>query len=224
MSERWQEYFAAQQGRHHSFIEAAAQHWSYNLPLYQRIRRALPPPARVLDVGCGWGLTSLYLAGCGYRVTGVDNDAAIVELARGQADRCASDARFERADAHDLGRFHGGFDLTLSVGVLEHFDREQTVALLREQARCAALVLCVVPTRFTKFSGTITDERIYSLHGLKSLFAEAGLGARIGFGYGDVFSPLHRWVKRLLPHGAYRLLQERFSYAMDIGCIGRNAR
>lgn len=43
---------------------------------------ALPPPARVLDVGCGSGTFAGRLAKAGYQVTALDNNAAAVQLAR----------------------------------------------------------------------------------------------------------------------------------------------
>lgn len=41
-----------------------------------------PPPARILDAGCGDGALSAWLAGLGYRVTAVDADPAAVAVAR----------------------------------------------------------------------------------------------------------------------------------------------
>ena len=50
---------------------------------------------------------------------------------------------------------------------------------------------------------------------------EAGLKIIDNFGYGDIPVGWHKWVKRVLPYGAYRLLQNRCGYAMGIVCIGR---
>jgi SAM-dependent methyltransferase len=47
----------------------------------------LPPGATVLDVGCGWGLSSEVIAYCGADVTAVDINPRFVELVRRRAGR-----------------------------------------------------------------------------------------------------------------------------------------
>ena len=63
---------------------------------------ALPRGARILDVGCGGGWTSLFLTEAGYSVTGYDLVPTNVELARQRADRWGCDVTFEVADMEDL--------------------------------------------------------------------------------------------------------------------------
>jgi len=62
----------------------------------------LAPGAGVVDVGCGSGWTSLFLAEAGYDVVGYDLVPANVELARRRAERWGSSARFEVADMERL--------------------------------------------------------------------------------------------------------------------------
>jgi 2-polyprenyl-3-methyl-5-hydroxy-6-metoxy-1,4-benzoquinol methylase len=62
----------------------------------------LPRGARLLDVGCGSGWTSLFLAEAGYDVLGYDLVPANVELARRRAERWGATARFEVADMESL--------------------------------------------------------------------------------------------------------------------------
>lgn len=70
-----------------------------------------PPPARVLDAGCGTGRIAVHLAGLGYDVVGVDVDASMVRVA--QEDAPTLDWRVVDLAALDLGRL---FDLVLVAG------------------------------------------------------------------------------------------------------------
>ncbi len=73
----------------------------------------------VLDLGCGTGRHSLWLASAGATVTGVDFSEGMLEEARGKPG-----AEAVRFLAHDLGQplpfAAGSFDLVVSGLVLEH--------------------------------------------------------------------------------------------------------
>jgi SAM-dependent methyltransferase len=62
----------------------------------------LQPGARLIDVGCGSGWTTLFLAEAGYEALGYDLAPANVELARERAARWGSAARFEVGDMDAL--------------------------------------------------------------------------------------------------------------------------
>src|SRR5215475_13194069 len=50
---------------------------------HDRFASALPPAARVLDLGCGSGYpVARHLTGHGFRVTGIDSSPAMIALAR----------------------------------------------------------------------------------------------------------------------------------------------
>lgn len=223
MTDRWLQYFDKQGTFGTQWLKAAVTHWCFHEILYGMIQRHCPPPARVLDVGCGPGWSDCYLSACGYDVVGIDNDERLVERACELAARLGVPARFESADAFDLSRHYGQFDLAYSCGVLEHFDREVTVQLLREQAKCAPQVLIQIPTKYTAYTGEITDERIYALNELEVIVRDAGLSIVAVFGYGDVtVTSSQIWMRRLLPRGLWRWLQNR-GFAYSIAVIGKVA-
>ena len=221
MSKRWVDYFEKTVADK-NLLEYAVDHWNYNAQLYYQIKKAVSPPAGILEVGCGYGLSSIYLQECGYHVTAVDNDMEIVNLAKKSAEILNSNFMIEQADAFDLHRYYGIFDLCFSVGVIEHFPIETTIKLLREQKQCARYVIAVVPSKYTKYTGKITDERIYDLSQLKQIFRGAGLADVSVFGYGDIPAKLYTFIRYCLPFGVYRILQNYFSYAMSLGCVGKS--
>jgi SAM-dependent methyltransferase len=73
----------------------------------------------VLDVGCGNGWTSLFLAEAGFDVLGVDLVPCNIELARERAERWRSPARFAVADMEALN-LGGRYDAALVFDALHH--------------------------------------------------------------------------------------------------------
>ncbi len=57
----------------------------WNEAIVSRLVESIPPGSRVLDVGCGYGRTSLPLAEKGYRVDAVDLSPTLVAAARESA-------------------------------------------------------------------------------------------------------------------------------------------
>ena len=58
---------------------------------------ALPPGARILDVGCGSGWLSEYFARLGYKVTGIDISDELIDMARDRVERVPYDVDHETA-------------------------------------------------------------------------------------------------------------------------------
>lgn len=89
-------------------------------------------PGRALDLGCGTGTTSLFLARQGWQVVGVDFALPAVRRARREARRQGLDgsATFIRADVSrpDLLREAAPFDLAVDIGCLHGLTPPQQTA------------------------------------------------------------------------------------------------
>ena len=101
---------------------------------------------RVLDIGCGTGELSLYLAARGHPVVGVDAAPAAIERARRKAADRGFAVEFDVADALDLPEI-GRFDAVVDSGLFHVFDdpeRVRYVDTLRSLLRPGGtlLVLC----------------------------------------------------------------------------------
>jgi SAM-dependent methyltransferase len=220
VTERWKTYFDKHGAFDPKWLKSAVEHWGFHETLYGMIGRHCAPPARLLDVGSGPGWSDFYLGALGYDVTGIDNEPSLVELATLRADRLNVPAHFEVADAFDLSRYYGRYDLVFSNGVLEHFDRHVTVKLLQEQAKCAPKVLIQIPTKHTAQSDGITDERIYRIDELARIVEDAGMRVEARFGYGDLASTgTNLLLRRAMPRAVWRWLQNR-GYAYCIAIVG----
>ena len=79
---------------------------------------------RVLDAGCGTGEQTLLAAGHGADALGVDVSGRAIDRARVNAAERGVTARFEVADALDLGRLGSTFDTVIDSGLFHVFDDE----------------------------------------------------------------------------------------------------
>ncbi len=69
-----------------------------------------------LDLGCGTGTSSLYLASHGWQVTGVDFIPVAIRRARQKAERAHLSAKFYIADVTRLDFLEGPFHLAIDIG------------------------------------------------------------------------------------------------------------
>lgn len=118
-------------------------------------------PARVLDVGCGTGIGSGFLAAAGHRVTGVEVDEAVVEWGRSR--RFADDLDLVAGRGERLAFPERSFDCVIAFESVEHMDAP--VDFLREARRVlrpGGLFLCSVPHCLNDvLNETITETNRY---------------------------------------------------------------
>src|SRR5712692_3204610 len=83
--------------------------------------RAIPGDARIVDLGCGTGQMTLYLARANRLVIGADLTRASLELGAAAALRFRLDrVQFIETDLHRPALRKGSFDVVYSSGVLHH--------------------------------------------------------------------------------------------------------
>lgn len=93
----------------------------------------------VLDVGCGEGAISLYLAERGFTTVGLDSAPAAIELARAEAaGRGLMNASFEVADVTSFTGYDGRFGTVVDSTLFHSIPVESREGYLRSIARAAA--------------------------------------------------------------------------------------
>lgn len=101
---------------------------------------------KILDVGCGMGMSMDYFSRHGAIVKGIDITRDSVKYVnQNRLNAIEADARY-------IPFKDNTFDIVYSIGVLEHF--MQTKAALKEQVRVCkrgGIVIAVVPNLFTPF-------------------------------------------------------------------------
>jgi 2-polyprenyl-3-methyl-5-hydroxy-6-metoxy-1,4-benzoquinol methylase len=98
------------------------------------------PPGPALDVGCGTGDSSIYLAQHGWRVTGVDFVAKPLDKARAKARAAGVAVDFVQADVTHLSRagVGGDFQLIVDNGCLHGMSDGDRDLYVREITAAAA--------------------------------------------------------------------------------------
>jgi len=105
--------------------------------------QAIPGDARIVEVGCGTGQMSLYLARADRQVIGADLCLASLRLGAAAARRFGVDqVTFVETDLHAPGLSPGGFDVVVCSGVLHHTpDPRRAFAKVVELARPGGIVV-----------------------------------------------------------------------------------
>lgn len=80
----------------------------------------LPPGSSILDLGSGWGNTTIELARMGYDVTVLDIDATFVELIEERADKFSLSVDVRRGEFLDVDQLGRTFDAVLFYESFHH--------------------------------------------------------------------------------------------------------
>ncbi|MDD0843088.1 class I SAM-dependent methyltransferase [Pseudomonas sp. Gutcm_11s] len=108
-------------------------------PLLPPLLQGLGAGARVLDIGCGTGATSLAAADISGDCLGIDISAPMLELAQMRAESAGNPARFVCADAQAHDFAENSFDWLISrFGVMFFADPQAAFANLRRGAASGA--------------------------------------------------------------------------------------
>jgi SAM-dependent methyltransferase len=130
--------------------------------------RAIPGDARVVEIGCGTGQMSLFLATADRVVVGADLTRASLELGAAAAARFGlENVRFVETDLRRPGLREGAFDVVYCSGVLHHTpDPGASFAALARLARPGGIVVlglynawARVPHRARRLLGRLTGYR-----------------------------------------------------------------
>lgn len=141
------------------------------------------PNFSILDVGCGVGTISLYLASLGYRVKGLDVSARAIALAQAaQKDIGLSHVQFVRGE---LDHKKEKYDLVTCFEVIEHIENDLQFARdLAAKLRPGGHLLLSTPSRlnflyrigfYQKFDAEVGHLRRYTPTEISQLLQKAGL-------------------------------------------------
>ncbi len=118
--------------------------WREMSLVYKAIRLAgIMPPARILDIPCGTGRLSLFLAEKGYRVIGVDISPTMIEQGKKKLEDSPikQQVKFEVGDGESLSFKDSFFDVGVSLRLFGHLPTENRRNVLKELSRVSRSVV-----------------------------------------------------------------------------------
>ena len=83
----------------------------------------------VLDLGCGTGITTKYIAGLGANVIGIDISSKLIEFARKNSDH--QNIEYRIGDVTDFNLDKKYFDVICLIDIMEHIPRAKIPCLIR---------------------------------------------------------------------------------------------
>jgi SAM-dependent methyltransferase len=142
---------------------------------------------KVIEVGCALGLSSLYLAKRGRKITGIDFSSEMCKLFLDSAEKLGLHVESICADiTSPLPIADNEYDIVWHAGVIEHFSDDEVQFIINENARIAKeCVICMCPNanslayrigkEIAERKGTWKAGRENPKYTLKDVFYLAGL-------------------------------------------------
>ena len=174
----------------------------------EELIKICPPESNVLEIGCGTGVSSLWLAKNGRIVTSIDYTRESVELVKEASKALNINLKVVQCDArYDLPFEEKKFDYIFQAGLLEHFSDEEQIGLLKNWSRYTKNMISMVPNASSlpyRIGKAIMEENetwSWGLeipkHSMAGEFSCAGIAVKKEYSIGT------KWGLRFLPKNHY---------------------
>jgi SAM-dependent methyltransferase len=187
---------------HKPFSDAACHRYLIGMGAVMSL---LPqPPATVLDLGCGTGWTSVFLAQRGYEVTGVDISPDMIFHANRNKQRAQlANLRFAVADYENLS-FGGMFDVALFYDSLHHaVDEREAITAAYRALKSGGICIALEPGRgHAAQAGAFAACRNYGVTEKDMPIGKVfSLGRKAGFRDFRAYPDAAAWVSKFYGYG-----------------------
>ncbi len=154
-----------------SFIENRIKN---KIELIDIVKKYSHTTKKILEVGSGSGITSIFLEQNGYTVTGIDTDPDMIELAASIAEKKKSSALFKIDTIEKLATLNDQhFDTIFSNGVMEHFSDADIINIINHHLLISDYVVVSIPSNYFSDDQRIYgDERFMSADIWRSIFSK----------------------------------------------------
>lgn len=141
----------------------------------ETIRKFTPKKGKILEIACGSGLSSVLMADLGYHVTATDIDQDLLDGMRSKFGSIQN-LKIEKCDMLKADEIYSKeFNSIIHQGVLEHFEDDEIIEILKRQKNIADLIIFDVPNDKRKEKiQEYGNERFLSIEHWRSLIEKAG--------------------------------------------------
>lgn len=164
--------------------------------------------SKCLEIGCGTGISSIWLAKHGRVVTALDYTDESIELINAVSENLGIELRTICCDAtKELPFKEKEFDYIFQAGLLEHFEFDEQISLLRKWKRYGSYMISMIPNassipyRVGKEILENSNKWQYGLeipqHSFAEQFIKAGITVEREYSIGT------DWAQKFLPEDHY---------------------
>lgn len=169
---------------------------------------------KVIEMGCGTGLMAGYLQKLGLDVVALDLSQPVLDYACriAKQSNIISPCKYQQGDILNLEYRKNSFDVSYSNGVLEHFNDEEIIKILKQQMNISKYVIFGIPsTYFDMSEKMLGNERGLTLKEWLTLIDKAGgkLVEQTSFHYYKLYRRIFEVKKWFKPKAFWLFIIEK---------------
>jgi 2-polyprenyl-3-methyl-5-hydroxy-6-metoxy-1,4-benzoquinol methylase len=116
------------------YIEGGENYFPFS-KLAKAIKDKKIMPGKALDIACGEGFQSIYLAKKGFDVMGFDFSEKAISYAKDNAKKAGVNIKFILMDVSEIIKFSEKFDFVLEYGFIHHYPKERWLLHMENVSR-----------------------------------------------------------------------------------------
>lgn len=189
------------------FVRVIHSHKAYLSALVNLIN----PNEKILEIGCGTSIDSIYLSHFGYKLTALDNNPKVLELAKRNNDYFRGSVEYVLGDMFDLRFQDKEFKACFSQGAINYSPPEKIQQSLIQQAKIADFVLFSVPSIHFEGSQSFGGSRLWSFNQWLGIIKNFKIIDYGGYGYNRLGRTAEKIDKVILKNNFKKITSQFFA-------------
>ncbi len=195
---KWSDFYGHEENKFRSFEEYYQSKIRYKLPLIRQVQQ-LAKKGRIVELGCGTGLSCIYLSTTGLQVVGVEKDMGMLNIATYNNKRLNGRAKFCQQNL-ECWKPNETIGVTFNNGVMEHFSDDRIIHIINHVLSYSKHYVIGIPTAvFKPTQAVIGDERFMKLVAWRRIIARSNARIVKEVYYNSSSPPLKRALALMIP-------------------------